>query len=80
MHEPNKTIQSIIRHRLARENKTIRKLQSFDKNTLDALVKHVYDDVPEQLHPIAKYSLEAHLIKLIGDKKVEKEENFYKLS
>ena len=80
MHEPKKTIQSIIRHRLARENKTIRKLQSYGKNTLDALVKHVYDDVPEQLHPIAKFSLEAHLIKLIEDNKVVREENSYRLS
>ena len=80
MYEPKKTIQSIIRHRLARENKTIRKLQSHGKNTLDGLVKHVYDDVSEQLHPIAKFSLEAHLIKLIGDNKVEREEDFYILS
>ena len=80
MHEPKKIIQSIIRHRLARENKTLRKLQSHGKNSLDVLVKHVYDDVPEQLHPIAKFSLEAHLIKLIGDNKVEREENIYRLS
>jgi hypothetical protein len=80
MHEPKKTIQSIIRHRLARESKTIRKLEDFGKNTIDELVKYVYDDVPEQLHPIAKFSLEAHLIKLIGENKVKREEEFYKLN
>ena len=80
MYEPEKTIQSIIRHRLARESKTIRKLEDFGKNTIDELVKFVYDDVPEQLHPIAKFSLEAHLIKLIGENKVKKEEEFYKLN
>jgi len=80
MHEPKKTIQSITRHRLARESKTIRKLEDFGKNTIDELVKYVYDDVPEQLHPIAKFSLKAHLIKLIGENKVKREEEFYKLN
>ena len=80
MYEPEKTIQSIIRHRLARESKTIRKLECFGKNTIDELVKFVYDDVPEQLHPIAKFSLEAHLIKLIGENKVKREKEFYKLN
>jgi len=36
--------------------------------------------VPEVLHPIAKYSLEAHLIKLIEDGKVICLENNYSLS
>ena len=80
MHEPKKTIQSIIRHRLARESKTIRKLEDFGKNKIGDLVKYVYDDVPEQLHPIAKFSLEAHLIKLIGENKVKREKEFYKLN
>ena len=30
MHEPKKTIQSIIRHRLTRENKVIRKYLDFN--------------------------------------------------
>ena len=50
------------------------------KNKIDDLVKYVYDDVPEQLHPIAKFSLEAHLIKLIGENKVKREKEFYKLN
>jgi hypothetical protein len=79
MHEPKKTIQSIIRHRLSRENKVLKKLKDFGENTLDNLVKLVYDDVSEQLHPIALYSLDAHLIKLISEKKVEKNNHFYKL-
>ena len=79
MHEPKKTIQSIIRHRLSRENKVLRKLKDFGEITLDNLVKFVYDDVSEQLHPIALYSLEAHLIKLVIEKKVEKNNDFYKL-
>jgi len=34
---------------------------------LDTLVRDVYADVDPILHPIAKWSLESHLIKLIND-------------
>ena len=37
---------------------------------LESLTAIVYDDVPEQLHPIAKFSLEAHLLKLLNEAKV----------
>ena len=32
--------------------------------TLDELVRFAYDDVSDRLHPIARRSLHAHLIKL----------------
>ena len=32
--------------------------------TLDELVLRAYDDVPVAMHPMAKYSLWAHLLKL----------------
>jgi hypothetical protein len=60
-----KTIESIIRHRLSREAKVIRKLEDSGETNLEALTALVYDDVSEHLHPIAKFSLEAHLIKLL---------------
>ena len=78
MHEPKKTIQSIIRHRLTRENKVIRKLEELEEASLELLTKLVYDDVPEQLHPIARFSLEAHLIKLIDETIVMKKNDCYK--
>lgn len=78
IYEPKKTVQSIIRHRLSREGKVLRKLEEEGKASLDALTKLVYDDVSEQLHPIAKFSLEAHLIKLIDEKKAKKDEGLYK--
>jgi hypothetical protein len=42
--------------------------------TLDALVARVYADTPAQLHPVARRSLHAHLIKLARDgRAVERE-------
>ena len=41
----------------------------------DTLVEKVYGDVDASLFPIAKWSLEAHLIKLLNEKKVRKEDN-----
>ena len=70
MNEPEKTIQAIIRHRLTREGKVFRRLEEAGSSDLDQLVKLVYDDVSEMLYPIAKFSLQAHLIKLIKEKKV----------
>jgi hypothetical protein len=32
--------------------------------TLDDLLPFVYDDVPQRIHPVARRSLHAHLIKL----------------
>ena len=78
IYEPKKTVQSIIRHRLSREGKVLRKLEEEGKASLDALTKLVYDDVSKQLHPIAKFSLEAHLIKLIDEKKAKKDKGLYK--
>ena len=80
MQEPSKTIDSIIRHRLTRESKVLRCVGKNNKSNLDELLLLVYDDVPEVLHPIAKYSLEAHLIKLIEDGKVICLEDNYSLS
>jgi len=79
IHEPKKTIQSIIRHRLAREGKAFRRLKEAGTSSLDELTKLVYDDVSEKLHPIARYSLEAHLLKLIDEKKVKKDKNLFEV-
>jgi len=40
----------------------------------------VYDDVPEVLHPIAKMSLLAHLIKLEEEGKLNNYKNNYSIS
>ncbi len=63
MREPAAVIDAIVAHRLQREEKIIAVLARHT-GTLDDLVPEAYDDVPRAMHPMAKYSLWAHLIKL----------------
>ena len=80
MYEPKKVIESIIRHRLSREAKVLRRLEDVGDIDLESLTSIVYDDVPEQLHPIAKFSLEAHLLKLLKEGVIKKDNsNFAKI-
>lgn len=80
MYEPKKVIESIIRHRLSREAKVLRRLEDVGDIDLESLTAIVYDDVPEQLHPIAKFSLEAHLLKLLKEGVIKKDNsNFAKI-
>ena len=75
MYEPKKVIESIIRHRLSREAKVLRRLEDVGDIDLESLTAIVYDDVSEQLHPIAKFSLEAHLLKLLNEGVIKKDNN-----
>ena len=75
MYEPKKVIESIIRHRLSREAKVLRRLEDVGDIDLESLTAIVYDDVPEQLHPIAKFSLEAHLLKLLNEGVIKRDNN-----
>jgi glyoxylase-like metal-dependent hydrolase (beta-lactamase superfamily II) len=67
MPEPVAVVDSIIRHRLARESRVLDALHASGGGTLDELLPHAYDDVPVSLHPMARYSLWAHMIKLERD-------------
>jgi glyoxylase-like metal-dependent hydrolase (beta-lactamase superfamily II) len=69
---PNATaeIARVIAHRLQRESKVLERLRALHEADLDTLVVSVYDDVDPRLHPVAKSSLLAHLIKLHTDGKV----------
>jgi glyoxylase-like metal-dependent hydrolase (beta-lactamase superfamily II) len=63
-------IARVIAHRLKREAKVIERLQRAQPASVDALVASVYDDVDVRLHPLAKSSLLAHLLKLEQDGRV----------
>ncbi|KGD62933.1 metallo-beta-lactamase family protein [Alcanivorax jadensis T9] len=67
---PEETLTHTLAHRQKREDKVLDAL-SGDPQTLAVLVKVVYDDVPEFLHGVAQFSLQAHLIKLAEDGKAE---------
>tara|TARA_R100001015_G_C4614678_1_gene170571 strand:+ start:408 stop:1283 length:876 start_codon:yes stop_codon:yes gene_type:complete len=67
MREPAQVINTLVRHRLRREQKIVNALQNLGPATLDTLVLQAYDDVAEHLLPWAKKTLLAHLIKLLRD-------------
>lgn len=63
-------IVRIIAHRLQREAKVVERLGRLGTSNIDTLVVSVYDDVDPRLHPVAKGSLLAHLLKLEEDGRV----------
>lgn len=68
--EAQAEIVRIIAHRLQREAKVVARLKEAGKASVDTLVASVYQDVDSRLHPIAKSSLLAHLLKLEEDGRV----------
>ena len=65
--EPQAVLRGLIAHRLRREAKVVQSLQSEGPGTLEALLPLVYNDVSPALHPVARRSLLAHLLKLQAD-------------
>ena len=60
-------VRRLIAHRLKREQKVVDAFAAKNPATLDELVAVAYDDVPPQVHPVARRSLHAHLLKLERD-------------
>ncbi len=73
MLNPIAAIDGLIAHRLQREGKVIAALRAEGIASIDTLVSAVYSDVDASLHPIAKVSLWAHLLKLEKDGCAKKE-------
>ena len=71
--KPHDEVRRLVAHRLKREQKVLDALGRQNAATLDELVPMVYDDVPERIHPVARRSLAAHLIKLERDGRAEEE-------
>lgn len=67
MRQPTEVIQALIQHRLGREQKIVRALETLSEATLEQLVHVAYDDVGEHLIPWALKTLLAHLYKLKKD-------------
>ena len=59
------------------KKKVIDSITEASKATIDELIYSVYDDVDKNLYGIAKYSLEAHLNKLIEEDRVLKDHDNY---
>ena len=67
MNHVDKVIRKTFAHRLMREAKVIDALRDMAPVDVDGLLARVYDDVPGYMHPVARRSLMAHLIKLAQD-------------
>ena len=65
--EPHAVLRALVAHRLKRESKVVVALQALGSATMEQLLPRVYDDVPAALHPMARRSLLAHLLKLQAD-------------
>jgi len=70
---PHDEVRRLVKHRLAREQKVVQALNRAGRGDLDKLVTFAYDDVSEKLHPVARRSLLAHLLKLEQEGSVRRE-------
>lgn len=61
MEDPPAVLQGYLDHRRAREAAILAALRRRGSATVDDLVEDVYVDVPSALHPVARYSVWAHL-------------------
>jgi glyoxylase-like metal-dependent hydrolase (beta-lactamase superfamily II)/8-oxo-dGTP pyrophosphatase MutT (NUDIX family) len=61
---PHDVVHALLAHRQRREDKVMAALRKLGASTVDELVPVVYDDTPAGLHPVARRSLLAHLLKL----------------
>jgi glyoxylase-like metal-dependent hydrolase (beta-lactamase superfamily II) len=72
-------IDRVIAHRHAREDQVIRALERRAVATLVELLPEVYADVPAALHGYARYSLLAHLVKLVEEGRAVLDGELYRL-
>jgi glyoxylase-like metal-dependent hydrolase (beta-lactamase superfamily II) len=79
MPQAKEAVALLRAHRLAREGKVLAKLAAAGAATLDGLTTAVYDDVPQERHPWAKLTLQAHLIKLARDGRVVDSEGIWRI-
>jgi glyoxylase-like metal-dependent hydrolase (beta-lactamase superfamily II) len=68
--EPLAKIDEYLTHRGEREQAILDAVKD-GAGTVDSIVERVYVDVPQELHPIARYSVHAHLLKLSSEGKVQ---------
>ena len=80
MDNPAQVIETLRRHRMRREQKTLNAVSQAGPSTLQQLVVEVYDDVPSHLLPLAERTLLAHLIKLAQDGSVNCEDERWQLA
>jgi glyoxylase-like metal-dependent hydrolase (beta-lactamase superfamily II) len=78
MQVPKRALAALRAHRIAREDKVLRRLAGIPEATLAALTPLVYDDVPSDRHQWARLTLEAHLIKLEREGRVAERGGYWR--
>ena len=68
--DPKPLLQWYIDHRIEREAMVYDALAARGTAKIPVLVEDIYTDVDPKLHPVAKYSVHAHLLKLAADGRV----------
>lgn len=64
--DPPALLRHYVQHRLAREAKVVRAIETTD-GTLPSVLAQAYDDTPRMLWPLAERSLRAHVDKLVAE-------------
>jgi hydroxyacylglutathione hydrolase len=77
--DPYGKIREYIDHRLMREKEILKSLGEGEQ-TISAITSRIYTDTPRALHSTAELSVEAHLIKLINERRVRREGGRYLLA
>ena len=71
--DPQAKIAEYIAHRLDREQQVLQALEELPPGaTIPTMVQQIYVDVDPRLHPVAAWTVEAHLLKLEREGKVER--------
>ena len=78
IHNARQKISEYIAHRELRERQIIGALREGPLEVMP-IVKRIYIDVPEFLHPAAAQSVRSHLRKLLNERCVEEHENMWSL-
>ncbi|MGH7905110.1 MAG: MBL fold metallo-hydrolase, partial [Candidatus Binataceae bacterium] len=76
---PTEKIREYIAHRELRERQVLETLATEPLEVME-IVKRIYVDVPDYLHPAAASSIRSHLKKLKTEGRVERDENRWSLN
>ena len=73
--DPAAVLDDYLRHRRAREGQILDQLRSAGGGAvIRDIVEAIYVDVPQELHPVARFSVWAHLRKLLGEGRARTDE------
>ncbi|HYA35316.1 MAG TPA: MBL fold metallo-hydrolase [Candidatus Binataceae bacterium] len=80
IHNAGAKIREYIAHRELRETQVLKTLESSSPLEVMTIVKKIYFDVPEYLHPAAASSVRSHLKKLHRERRVKQHDNLWSLA